>query len=256
MRKVTYALFYALVLCCVGSAAAQDTTAYDILKTIEDRQESVQAEVSTLKMDIFDKRGRKRSRTMTVRTRTNADGQTASLLVFDAPADIRGMGLLTIETEAGDEQKLYLPALKRVQRIAGGKRGERFAGSDFSYEDLGTRSADEYTAEILETRPEAWLVSASPNDEDSPYSRIEFEIERNRYVILKATYYDTKGRHWKSYTGSEFEEVRPDVWQAGAMVMEDVKDQRRTTLTVLDRETPNALPDNLFTERQLKRGVR
>lgn len=255
MKRTIKILLVLLLGGWAGPLSAQDTTAYAILKTMEDRQESVQAEVSTLRMDIYDKRGRKRTRTMTVRTRTTG-GRTASLLVFEAPADIRGTGLLTVETEAGEEQKLYLPALRRVQRIAGGKRGERFAGSDFSYEDLGTRNADAYTSTLLETRPDTWVVAAVPKDEAAPYSRIEFEIDRARYVVVKALYYDRKERPWKTYTAGNFEEIQSGVWRAGTMTMEDQQEARRTELTMLSREIPAGLPDALFTERELKRGVR
>ena len=164
------------------------------------------------------------------------------------------MGLLTIETKAGDDQKLYLPALRRVQRIAGSKKSERFAGSDFSYADLGTRRADDYTSTLLETQPECWKIEAIPTDEDLSYSRVIFEIEQERYVILRATYYDQNGKLWKAFTAKIFRNQARNV--AGhKMTMEDLQEKRRTILIFRKRDTDADLSEQMFTERQLKRGL-
>jgi outer membrane lipoprotein-sorting protein len=192
---------------------------------------------------------------MDLRTKLD-DGQTKSILVFTGPADIRGMGLLTVETGSGDDQRLYLPALGRVQRIAGSKRGERFAGSDFTYEDLGTRDPDQYDVEMLETTDDTFVFEARPKDDDSDYSRIVLTVGRERYVIQRAEHFDRGNKLAKVLTAADFVEVVPGSWRANRLTMEDVQADRRTVLTFSERDTGASLSDNLFTERQLQRGLR
>jgi len=206
-------------------------------------------------MEIVDERGRTRTRAMDLRTKLD-DGQTKSILVFTGPADIRGMGLLTVETGSGDDQRLYLPALGRVQRIAGSKRGERFAGSDFTYEDLGTRDPDQYDVEMLETTDDTFVFEARPKDDDSEYSRIVLTVDSERYVIQRAEHFDRGGNLAKVLTATEFAEVASGSWRANQLTMEDVQANRRTVLTFSDRDTGATLSDGLFTERQLQRGLR
>ena len=236
--------------------AASAQSAHDVFDEVERRQKLVSSESASLRMEIVDERGRTRTRAMDIRTKVGDDDRAKSILVFTSPADIRGMGLLTVEADGGDDQKLYLPALGRVQRIAGSKRGERFAGSDFTYEDLGTRDPDEYEVSLGDSTPEAFVIEARPRDGASKYSRIVLTVDRERYVVTKAEHYDRSGDLAKVLTASDLTEVVPGTWSANRLVMEDVQDDRRTVLTFENRKTGTVLRDDLFTERQLQRGLR
>jgi outer membrane lipoprotein-sorting protein len=231
-------------------------TAEEIFREVERRQKLVQNEEARIDMEIVDARGRTRSRAMQVYTKVGNDDRRRSLLVFTGPADIRGTGLLTIEQAGGDDQRLYLPALGRVQRIAGNQRTERFAGSDFTYEDLGTRDPDQYTTRMVETRPDAWVIEAVPRDRSSQYGRIVLTVDRERYVVRRADHYDRNGQLAKVLTAENFEEVAPRAFRARRLVMEDAQANRRTVLTFAGRRTDRTLSDDLFTERQLQRGLR
>ncbi|MGI9174115.1 MAG: outer membrane lipoprotein-sorting protein [Rhodothermales bacterium] len=248
---VLAALFFGLA----QPTAAQPQDARAIFEEVEQRQEQVTDETAQIQMEIVDPKGRTRTREMTIYTQSTGDA-TRSLLVFSAPADVRGMGLLTLEEDGEEEQKLYLPALRRVQRIAGSQRGERFAGSDFTYEDLGTRDADDFDLDLTGTSDSAWTIEAVPLDADSRYSRIVFAVDRARYVIREATYYDRDGDAWKKLTADDFEQVADGSWRAGRMTMADVQDERKTRLVFLERQTGEPLSEDLFTERQLQRGLR
>ena len=66
--------------------------------------------------------------------------------------------------------------------------------------------------------------------------------------------YDRQNRRIKRLVASEFEEVRPGVWQASRLSMEDKASGRRTTLSFTNRSQAS-LSDALFTEQQLRLGV-
>ena len=48
-----------------------------------------------------------------------------------------------------DDQWLYLPALKRVKRIASSNKAGPFMGSEFSYEDISSKEVEKYTYNFL-----------------------------------------------------------------------------------------------------------
>ncbi len=246
-------LFFALLL--LPLAAPAQTTADDVFEEVERRQNLVETESASIRMEIVDERGRTRTRSLDVRSKTDGD-RLRSILVFTGPADIRGTGLLTVETDGGDDQRLYLPALGRVQRVAGTKRGERFAGSDFTYEDLGTRDPDAYNVTLTETTGDAFVLDARPTDRDSKYSRLVLTVDRERYVVRRAEHYDRSGKLAKVLTAEDFAEVAPGAWRADTLTMEDVQAGRRTVLTFTERAAGTALRDDVFTERQLQRGLR
>lgn len=245
-----------LLLALLFPALALAQSASDVFDEVERRQKLVTAESASIRMEIEDARGRTRTRAMDLRTKVGADDRAKSIIVFTSPADIRGTGLLTVEAAGGDDQKLYLPALGRVQRVAGSQRAERFAGSDFTYEDLGTRDPDQYDVAMADATPAAFVLDARPKGGDSQYGRIVLTVDRERYVVTKAEHYDRAGALAKVLTAAEFAEVAPGAWRANRLVMEDVQAGRRTVLTFENRDTGADLRDDLFTERQLQRGLR
>jgi hypothetical protein len=233
-------------------APASPTDADGIFREVDRRQDLVASERATIRMEIEDKKGRVRSRTMDLATKQDGDDQR-SILLFSAPADIRGTGLLTIEQDGDDEQLLYLPALGRVQRIAGSARGDRFAGSDFTFEDLGARDPDDYDARLLETTDAAYTLEVRDQAGTSAYDRLVLTVDRERYTIDRAEYYDGADLA-KVLTATDFEEVAPGAYRAGSLTMRDVREERETRLVFEDREVGAAVRDALFSERTLKRG--
>lgn len=230
-------------------------TAEDVFEEVDRRQRAVQSQRAEVQMDLIDDRGRTRSRSMLLLTKVGSDDRTKSLLVFTAPADIRGTGLLTVENASGDEQKLYLPALRRVQRISASGRSERFAGSEFAFEDLGTRDPDDYTSRMVSVVDDAFVIEVVPKSDDvSIYDRIVLGIDKERYTIRRADYYEGS-TVVKRLRASEFEEVIPGAWQARRLVMEDLESGRRTVLTFTARDSGRPIQDGVFTDRQLQRGA-
>lgn len=236
----------------LAQAATESATA--IFREVERRQRDAGTEEAKIRMEITAATGRTRIRRLLVRTKSTGDRSTRSMIVFQEPADIRGLSLLTLELPSGDDQFLYLPSLRRVQRIAGSSRSDRFAGSDFTYEDLASYEADDFQLELVANGRETWTLRATPLDAKSHYGRIEFEVEKARFVVLRARYFNRKGNQIKELTASGFVEVKPGSWRADRLEMQDLAESRRTVLAYESRAVNVALPDQLFTERELQRG--
>jgi len=253
MLSIRTTILFAVVTGFAGTPASGQVDARTILIRIDSLQALVVHESATIEMRLFDGDREVRQRTLDLKTQNEA-GLRKALVVFTSPADIRGMSLLTIETAAETDQRLYLPALHRVQRITGSRRRERFAGSDFTFEDLRPRNPDQYESSILEKQPGVWVIAMAPSDEQSPYSRIEATVDSARLVVTRARYFDRSNRLKKILTSSGFSQSRPGVWKPGTMVMTDIQDNRRTELHYRNRDTDGTIPPETFTERQLRRG--
>lgn len=77
-------------------------------------------------------------------------GESAVLSRFTEPADIAGTGLLTLDHVSADsDQWIYLPAMDRVRRISGSRKGGRFVNSEYYYEDLRERKPHQDQHRIL-----------------------------------------------------------------------------------------------------------
>ena len=250
MRLTLFALAALLIAPFVASQSAES-----IFREVDRRQRQVPSQRAEVHMEIVDDRGRARSSSMILLTKIGDVDTFKALVVFTAPEDIRGTGLLTLHTASSDEQMFYVPALDRIQRVDGSLRGERLGGSDFTFEDISPRDPKDYTFHLIRTTETAWIIRATPKTAAvSEYGKIVLMVDRQRYAILRMDCYDRQNRRIKRLVASEFEEVRPGVWQASRLSMEDKASGRRTTLSFTNRSQAS-LSDALFTEQQLRLGV-
>lgn len=224
-----------------------------LFEDFDERRRAITYETSVMEMRIIDRRERVRSRTMRTWNYAGAEA-TRSLTMFEAPADVRGTGLLTLEENGTETQLLYLPAIGRVQTVSGSQRAERFLGSDFTFEDLGNQNPDEFDFEILTDTDTELKIKAVPQRE-SQYAWIHFILDPQRMVLLQADYFNEAGERFKELTAADYEQVREGIWRPGTMIMRDLEAGRRTEIRWQERVFDEPIPDRFFTERQLQRGL-
>ncbi len=160
----------------------------DTLMAAVDARPEPKTMEATLAMEIGTASGQSLSRTMKLWSLDD----THRVIKFQAPADIKGSGFLAIEAADGsDETMIYLPALGRVRRIAGGQKGDSFFGSDFSYEDITGIDPDDYTHKLLEVRDgPVYVVEATPiASSGSTYEKLVLEVPEATLLPERVEYY-------------------------------------------------------------------
>jgi len=232
---------------------ADPDAAREVFEEVDRRRASVTTEVSTLEMVIYDSRNRSRSRTL--RSYSYSEGETTkSLLLFEAPGNVRGTGFLNINDDGSEVQRLYLPSVGRVQTISSSERGDRFMGSDFTFEDLGSQNPDNFSFQWIETHDDHYIIGATRTD-DSQYARMDFKIGRESYALEQIDYYDDAGNKIKQLIAEQITNVHGELWSPSKMTMFDLKENRRTELSWQNRSFNTDIPDWRFTERGLQRGL-
>jgi len=181
------------------------------------------------------------------------------LIVFDAPAPVRDTAFLVFsksDVTEDDSRWIYLPALRKVRRIAGGDRGKSFAGTDFSYDDLAERAVEEDRHRWLrtETREGArhYVVESVPRD-DAPYARRVQYVHADRFTVTRVEYYDEHDRLQKVLE-AEWQQV-DGIWAWERLVMDNRERDHRTVVEVEEVRHGQGLPDDLFSESTLRFGV-
>lgn len=247
-------LFFILLIQLPASPiqAQPDSRASEIFDEVERRNKAIKTEQSQLLMEIYDSKNRKRTRDISSYTFSDGDIQK-SLLFFEKPANIKGTGFLTISEGNSRSQKLYLPALGRVQTITSSQRSERFMGSDFTYEDLGNRDGDDYTLSMVSEGNTIAILKAEKN-EPSDYAYMHFHINLKDYTLREVEYFDALGKRIRRLVAENFEELSKDIFRASKMTMYDEVESRRTEIEWLNRQLNVDIPDWRFTERALQRG--
>jgi len=80
-------------------------------------------ESSVVNLTLLDRKGKEKHQKMALYT-GKKEGKTRTLIQYHAPANIRGVGLLTWEQgkDKDDDQWLYMSAARSTKRIAGGSK--------------------------------------------------------------------------------------------------------------------------------------
>jgi hypothetical protein len=245
---VAFGLAAALALLGAPAAAQTYASADELMAAVQARPEPASVE-ATLEMTITNAAGQSLTRAM----RSWSTGDARRLLKFTAPADIAGSGFLRIDDGAVDETLVYLPALDRVRRVAGGQRGESFFGSDFAYEDVEGIDPDDYTYVLLRIDDgPRYVIEATPTEASgSTYDRLVLEVPEATLIPERVVYYQ----------GDEAikELTVHDVQQVGAYLiamerrMETLDRGSVTVIRQRDVALDGELPDEVFTERFLRR---
>jgi hypothetical protein len=236
-----------------GLVQVDDNRARAVYEELDRRLNAVTYETATLQMRIVDSRGRVREREMVTWSYSRGD-ESKTLVRFNSPADVRGTGFLNISDGTSEVQRLFLPALNRVQTISASQRGDRFMGSDFTYEDMGDQKPDDFDFSVLESNDaDGYMLIEGIRKTSATYKIAHFKIDTNRYVLLEASYFDERGEVIRRLVAGDVTEIRSGIWRANKLTMQDVKANRYTELIWKSRTIDEPIDDVIFTERNLSR---
>ena len=212
---------------------------------------------SLVEMTLQSSDGHTRKRVLYSYAKEKGPRERWTLMRFIQPEDVNGTGLLTLD-HPGDEsdQWLYLPALGKVRRISSSRKGGRFVGSDFYYEDLLDREV-EMDHHYLQGKgsvgkvPCELLVSTPRDPENSVYSKRVSCIYRKLLVPLSVELYEKgKPRPGKKMTARRIKKIQ-GIWTILESTMYDLESGHRTRLLTRKIKYNQGLPDQLFTRRDL-----
>jgi len=204
------------------------------------------------------KKGKKtRQRLLYSYAKEKGGAERWSLMRFIEPKDINRTGLMTLD-HPGDksDQWLYLPALDKVRRISSSRKGGRFVGSDFYYEDLKDREVDMdhhfYKGQSKVGKIKCSVLVSTPRESsNSVYSKKVSCIHPKILIPLRVDLYK-KGRSKpvKRLRARKIKKVQ-GYWTILDSTMYDLKTGHQTQLFTKRIKYNQNLPDALFTQQAL-----
>ncbi|MDR2662293.1 MAG: outer membrane lipoprotein-sorting protein [Treponema sp.] len=246
------------LLAGTAGLSGQTLTGYDIMKRADERYTGDTAQYK-LAMTLISGRGAPRVREVSYYFKDYGDTEKV-LMVFNSPRDVAGTGYLSFsydEEAKDDDIWLYLPAMKRVRRITGSGKNDSFMGTDFTYEDMGSRSLgkDEFSlrGEEVPDGELCWVVEARPKDSKDPYGRRVLWVRQDSSVIKAVDYYDRQDRLLKTLRVSGISQI-DGIWTAQKMEMTNLQDKHSTVIEMSEIRFNLPLDDSLFAVTTLERG--
>ena len=261
-------IVYIMLLVCSLPIARSATalSAREIMQKVEDRDDG-NNETSKMVMILIDKKGNKRIRKISSFAK-DIGKDTMRLLFFLHPADVKNTGFLTYDyddPEREDDQWLYLPALYKTKRIATNRKSSFFMGSDLTYADMTSRVIDDYEFKIIKENEikgeKVWMILASPNKkaiDETGYTKSILFIRQDNFVVLRAIHWLNKGKKLKYYDVKKLEFI-DNIWVATEThitIRKGEKKLHKTILQLYDTKFNQNFDKNLFTIRQLEKGLK
>ena len=229
----------------LGTAFAQ--SAEDIIKKAMERRR-VDNSFQVVDMTIEAKNGGKQYRTFELTIRRDDDAVRSYTKFISPPALANTQFVVVDQPDKNDPQLMYLPSLKRVQRIAGKARKGSFMGSDFSYADLEVSLNGDETHTIQQESDSTWVIESN-GGQTATYAKWVSHISKETYLPEKVDFYDKRGKQIKTLVVEQTKE------QDGMLIPTRSKmiNRKRGTKTILEVKSiqinlpPEKIPLDMFT---------
>ena len=200
-----------------------------------------------VKLILIDKNGKEKVREMSMLQK----GSDQRMVKFLSPADQKGIAFLSLPD---DIMYLYLPAFKKVRRIASHVKNTKFAGTDFTYEDMEAKYfSEKYNPELLKKEEDLYILQLQPKKGiQTDNSKLIVWVRKDNFYPTKIEYYDKGYNLYKLMKREKIEQV-DGYWISRESEMEDIKAKHKTKMLILDVILDSGLSDDIFTKRYLSR---
>lgn len=193
--------------------------------------------------------------------KTINDNQISRIFLFDYPPSVRNTGLLINSFLNGDENVMwiYLPAVKRVKRIAlATSGGGYFMGSDFSYSDFISKARADFTQEflgevVLDGTPCYTVKEYGKTLKQRQDMKLSYMINYYRkddFIMFGRDYFDLAGELVKEYRVKDSIVLGQYIYPT-VIEMENIQTGHKSIIEMTNVNT-DVIPDRYFSTRFLQ----
>lgn len=240
--------------------AACDLDGMSIMKK-QLEQNRISSETETQEIVLLDvKTNTKEKRGMRTLTKRSGGENEKSLLTFTDPKEIKGVAVLNWNESGQEDQWLYSPDLKKLQRIAKGSKKNYFMGTDFTFADLeGEKLKNNKYNCLKETAcgkaETCYEVEALPENDDIKesygYSKRILLVEKGNLRTLRIDFYDLGNKKIKYLENAQWAQYGK-AWKPTMAVMTR-EGEHKTFIRVSDRKVGEKIDDEVLSQRYLQK---
>lgn len=252
---VSIILSTVFALAAHGAIATSEEAAIALAQAVYDRPSGDDSSARVLM--LLKKKGKvKKKRLLYTYGVDKGNSERWTLMRFKKPADVDGTGLLTMDHIGDDsDQWLYLPALDKIRRISSKRKGGRFVGSDFFYEDLTDREVNMDHHKLIGQDKvggaDCTLLESTPIEKsNSVYTKRVACIHPRLKIPLRIDFYQKKDNPVKRLQARKIKKVQ-GYWTIFESTMYNLEKGTQTQLVTTDIIYDQGIPDELFSQRGL-----
>ncbi|NQT96896.1 MAG: outer membrane lipoprotein-sorting protein [Candidatus Marinimicrobia bacterium] len=241
-----------ILLSLIVTLAAQEPSGKSVLDKIIDLMNPVNAR-GIMKQTIETTSGQ--LRTFEYETFAGNKGEN-QLMRYRAPGRVKGNAMLM--TDFSDNIWMYNKRTNRVRKLASHAKKQKFEGSDFTYEDMGSGDSwrADYKPKIAGTEKldgeKCWLLEMTPKTDDLSYSKMVIWSRTSDLFPVRIDYYDEGGTFTKSLLMEDIRNIEGFLTPF-TMTMKNHLENTQTVMEYVEVTYDITFDKNFFSERNLKK---
>ena len=260
MKTITSWIVAVLVVCVSWSAwAAEPDALFDgliaagpeaLLVEADNRHNPFDDQIITVKMVMHG--GANDGNELQFKTITKGENMRA--IRFEAPADMKGMGVVI---KGRDEIYVRLPDAQKVRRVGSHAKRQSFYGSDWNFDEMSMiRLATDYTPTVKESTDSHVMLELTRKDGvELLYPKLVIRIDKALILIDRLEYFDESGEMIKVQERTKPKQLGGEHMIYTRVVMTDIKAQHSTENLVLEEAVDQHVKESTFSRRWLVRGL-
>lgn len=228
-------------------ASREELTAEALLRKVDDEMNFFEDRSLTSTVIVIDRDGSRKEREMKVWEKGDR-----RLVRFTKPPSEAGISLLA---EDKNTNYVYLPAYKRVRRVAAHVRNQTFLGTDLTQADMSLiRFGDDYVPRLAGETDAYWELELTPRPgRDAGYGRLVVRASKDRYSVEQIDYFDKNGEKIKTEERKDWAQYAGGHYMASTVQVTSAAGDHQTILKNWDYQVNQGIPDDFFSKRNLKK---
>lgn len=238
-------LYLILFLIIPFKLKAEKITPKEIVHKIDEILNAPKDQKMKMKLVIIDKNGKEKEKLIEILQK----GTDKRMGKFLLPEDQKGIGFLSLPNGVF---YVYLPAMKKTQLIASQSKGGKFAGTDFTYEDLETKKYEDFwDGEIIKEDDKNYYLKMTPKtDYKSSYGSIVITVDKQNFYPVNIEFYDKGGNLIKILKRDKIEKINGYLFSKESE-MKDLKSGNTTKMIIEEIKFDIGIQDNQFKPERL-----
>ena len=171
---------------------------------------------------------------------------------FQSPGDLKGMRILSLDI---GQMYTYLPAYKKVRRIASHVKAQGFMGTAFSHDEMAIATyGNVYQAKLTSSDDKQWKVELQRRPgQIFPYPKLEMEIRKDIQLPSLIRYFNDKGTLIKTETRASYVCEHGHCVSRILSIVDHTRNDIKSTIVQRKWNLKANLDDSFFTVRALQR---
>ncbi len=246
--------FLVFALCFTTNAFAIDCNTLQ-QKLANSTAQTITDESLLLRLSTTDGSNQPQQRELSIKRKVFTNLAEKMLIKILSPADLAGVAILAITSPKQKiAQWLYLPQTLETKRILGTQKKSRFAGSEFTFEDLVPFDFKHHTCENILTQDATHFTALlKPKTPTASYTTLTAQFEATQCQLQQIQFLNAQNQVVRTATFSDYRNDVAEQTRPFRITMSNAEHNRESTLEILKLSINTNLKDAEFNMQALTR---